>query len=774
GPTHLPAPSQHGSSCPVPLFPQKLLAKALYDNMAECPDELAFRKGDIVTVMDLNVPGSHGWWKCSLHGRQGLAPANRLHLLNLLQVEVQNPYQVPSMCRPSPSQTYEPMDRNYKVPFAHQLASRGLGPSPKSQSSQAHACSPLCEQMDGRGGSKAEHYDVPPQTRRVSHGAGSHKVPRSAEARLSLVPEKNTKQKLRVLIVFYGHHIDALPVAPPPREMPQDPSYDIPMSLVTDAEHKPACGGSSTLPSPRKSEWIYDVPVSPEKPAGDQGSYGTMPVKGPARPLYDTPPRAWPALPLYDVPKPSTSPKQSLDKEGPPCVIPQVGVYDILPSSRSLGTPACAVPPFAQEKPRYEGTGSSQRRRVPLPPVQKPRGKTDSVPAPTLAPGGPEQANDVKAERQGSPLARSRSSSPEPTREVTLSPEEASRQLSGLQEAVCQAVPRLMVFVSSRWRCREHLARHVDEIRAAAEDVADATARFLRFASDVRGNARRLTDANLQARLQRQLSILEDSGLILQQAVESLSASGWYLDALAQDVPPPTPDQLDRFVMVARTVPEDIRRLVSILNANSKLLFKQTPKEPDPPGGSSQTDTGSDRQGDQQIGDSGGEDSDYVHLQVGTKTEFEKQQRMEEESKKSKQVVTFMVAKTPLQTLSEHCRLYFGALQRAISAFASSLLEGQPPDSFIDRGKLVIMVGQKLVDTLRREAPGNPAANQDLLCKSTHLCALLKNLALATKDAALQFPNSAALQAALEVARDLAQHAQLYRASMDHSLSSTD
>uniref|UniRef100_A0A8C9WK54 Cas scaffold protein family member 4 n=1 Tax=Scleropages formosus TaxID=113540 RepID=A0A8C9WK54_SCLFO len=701
-------------------------------------NELAFRKGDIVTVMDLNVPGSHGWWKCSLHGRQGLAPANRLHLLNLLQVEVQNPYQVPSMCRPSPSQTYEPMDRNYKVPFAHQLASRGLGPSPKSQSSQGLEM-PISS-YKVRPSPHAEHYDVPPQTRRV---------------------------------------------------------YDIPMSLVTDAEHKPACGGSSTLPSPRKSEWIYDVPVSPEKPAGDQGSYGTMPVKGPARPLYDTPPRAWPALPLYDVPKPSTSPKQSLDKEGPPCVIPQVGVYDILPSSRSLGTPACAVPPFAQEKPRYEGTGSSQRRRVPLPPVQKPRGKTDSVPAPTLAPGGPEQANDVKAERQGSPLARSRSSSPEPTREVTLSPEEASRQLSGLQEAVCQAVPRLMVFVSSRWRCREHLARHVDEIRAAAEDVADATARFLRFASDVRGNARRLTDANLQARLQRQLSILEDSGLILQQAVESLSASGWYLDALAQDVPPPTPDQLDRFVMVARTVPEDIRRLVSILNANSKLLFKQTPKEPDPPGGSSQTDTGSDRQGDQQIGDSGGEDSDYVHLQVG-KQEVEAgryicrsmsngfgyahtshthfQNRLSHTGSRGTGAYPGTQGRkaggggdTPRtgrqSTLSEHCRLYFGALQRAISAFASSLLEGQPPDSFIDRGKLVIMVGQKLVDTLRREAPGNPAANQDLLCKSTHLCALLKNLALATKDAALQFPNSAALQAALEVARDLAQHAQLYRLS---------
>lgn len=58
------------------------LAKALYDNTAECPDELAFRKGDILTVMEQNVADTSGWWMCSLYGRQGLAPANRLRLLS--------------------------------------------------------------------------------------------------------------------------------------------------------------------------------------------------------------------------------------------------------------------------------------------------------------------------------------------------------------------------------------------------------------------------------------------------------------------------------------------------------------------------------------------------------------------------------------------------------------------------------------------------------------------------------------------------------------------
>ncbi|KAM6927022.1 breast cancer anti-estrogen resistance protein 1 [Lycodopsis pacificus] len=58
-----------------------VLAKALYDNVAESPDELSFRKGDIMTVLERDTQGLDGWWLCSLHGRQGIVPGNRLKLL---------------------------------------------------------------------------------------------------------------------------------------------------------------------------------------------------------------------------------------------------------------------------------------------------------------------------------------------------------------------------------------------------------------------------------------------------------------------------------------------------------------------------------------------------------------------------------------------------------------------------------------------------------------------------------------------------------------------
>lgn len=57
------------------------MAKALFDNTAESPEELAFRKGDILMVLKQEQTGGPGWWLCSLHGRQGIAPANRLRLL---------------------------------------------------------------------------------------------------------------------------------------------------------------------------------------------------------------------------------------------------------------------------------------------------------------------------------------------------------------------------------------------------------------------------------------------------------------------------------------------------------------------------------------------------------------------------------------------------------------------------------------------------------------------------------------------------------------------
>lgn len=116
--------------------------------------------------------------------------------------------------------------------------------------------------------------------------------------------------------------------------------------------------------------------------------------------------------------------------------------------------------------------------------------------------------------------------------------------------------------------------------------------------------------------------------------------------------------------------------------------------------------------------------------------------------------------------MSEHCRLYFGALHKAIGGFVGSLQDGQPPEKFISQSKLVIMVGQRLVDTLCKEAQ-REGSNHSLLCTSNHLCALLKQLAVATKKAALHFPDKQALQEAQEFAKELAQRAQHVRISLD-------
>lgn len=68
-------------TCLSLLLLQNVLAKALYDNVAESPDELSFRKGDIMTVLERDTQGLDGWWLCSLHGRQGIVPGNRLKIL---------------------------------------------------------------------------------------------------------------------------------------------------------------------------------------------------------------------------------------------------------------------------------------------------------------------------------------------------------------------------------------------------------------------------------------------------------------------------------------------------------------------------------------------------------------------------------------------------------------------------------------------------------------------------------------------------------------------
>ncbi|XP_026999807.2 cas scaffolding protein family member 4 isoform X1 [Tachysurus fulvidraco] len=746
---------------------ETILAKALYDNTAESPDELAFYKDDVVVVIEKTVEGSVGWWKCSLNGQEGLAPANRLRLLS----PSESIYQTP---RPAEaSLTYEAMEKGNKM-------------------------------VHGVFTPSTDMYAVPRLWRK-----GSLYTP--------LSPRPTLRQTLTIIqkrseVIDNSKSIASEIYAVPPTPS-KDPNYDIPVSSKSEP-HLKLVSNFNTLPNPRKCEQIYDVPVALEMPISVHGFYGTMPSKGAhsGKEVYDTPTScvrlaAVNAGCIYDIPKCREKTQQRTDsnlkEEGciydvPPSLNKREPILNVLTlpnqivtnpgNSENASKPIedrCKPGPM-HDLPRRQ---SSWGRQIMVSrELQERRAKTtENEVKNDIGVSVSENQRDSTVSNSSNTSSSSRSScdsmfgstSPEPLREVTLSPEEAAQRLLQLQETVCQAVPQLMDFVSSHWRSREHLGQHLQQIRAASEDVANSVTSFLNFVLDIRGNALRLTDSNLQARLQKQLSIVENSGLIVQNSVDALCGLGWPLDVLAQDPgQPQISDQLERFVMVARTLPEDMKRLVSIINANSKLLFRNSSKEPEMPKNTSlphviksigKNEPPLDKEWD----------DDYVHLQ--TKTEFEKLQQTEEKNdikldmnqhNEKKQVskpkpTSFDRTSQHKPLISDHCRLYFGATRKAIAVFVSSLEEQQPPEKFISHSKLVIMVGQRLIDTLYCEAQGREDS-QELLHKSNHLCALLKHLAVATKKAALHFPDKVAIKEAQDFAKELAQRAHQFRMFMEN------
>lgn len=426
------------------------------------------------------------------------------------------------------------------------------------------------------------------------------------------------------------------PGPPPPS---QDPNYDIPIPSATESRIK-MIDGYNTLPSPRKPEWIYDVPVGPEKQS--HGISDNLSCKSVSRQMYDTLPahrKESPPILLYDIPKPKSPDIQitpNVYNKQSSLKPTEESVY-VVPAKEELLIQGVTDQPNDQKPLECRGNSSNdfELQRVRLQRMRnflvcttfhgiQESGETalreDEQGRNQHLPAADNQRISTASSSSNSScdsLALS-SSSPELLREVTLSQDEACRKLLDLQESVCEAVPKLMDFVSSHWRCKGHLEKHLKEIKEAAELIVCSLTCFLNFALDVKGNARRLTDANLQTRLCKQLSIVEDSGVILQQTVSNLNAAKWPLNKLSQEPGKvQTPDQLERFVMVARTIPDDIKRLVSIINANGKLLFRTPQRDQesvnttDPPEKKCPDKT-------KQEGDLAEDDNDYVELQVST------------------------------------------------------------------------------------------------------------------------------------------------------------
>lgn len=797
---------------------KNLMAKALYDNMPESPEELAFRKGDILTVIEQNTGGLEGWWLCSLHGRQGIAPGNRLKLLIGPMFEAQSPAAAAQSAGSGGAQGI------YQVPPSLQ--------SPQQQSQSIYQVPP-----------GQDVYQVPPRSTLAADNAPSKVVtPTRVGQSYTFSPGQHNQQDLYDVPPSRSQGVYDIP---PGQMFPgarNQGVYDVPpsqMDLRTQGVYD----------VPPSSQGIYSVPPCRTNPALPEGNYDfPQPLKHKQEGIYDVPPPA--------LTKPTQSPQSHYDF--PPTMEPpgkhqhlngNEGIYDVPPSALHSGAgsqsdvydvPRGMQPPQQHRTSPADRDGSKGVYDIPAQDTRAVADVTDGV-------------NRLSFSSTGSTRSSMSTSSSSTGSEgrLLLDVDAAVQRLCRLQQAVEASVGTLHSMAASpHWRTFPFMERHANDVRTVLDRVRAALGDFVVFGRGAAANATALSDSSLHSKLRRQLARLEDSQQILLQIYQVLESCSWALNTLASAGKHHNKsDDLDRFVMVSRTVPDDAKQLASTIGSSAELLFRRThadgsssmgstPEEStvhpltspssdnDNYGGQTKpfpVPSGQDKDNmnnSEKCVKSWMEDYDYVHLQG--KEDFERQQKelLDKENiikqsqvqlgqeqinqfKKLEQDVIKPVenditqwishqhaGSTPapptttttttsdlpsapvcardrqlLGFYSEQCGQHFATLLGAVDAFFGCVGTGQPPRMFVAHSKFVILSAHKLVfigDTLSRQASAPEVANR-VMNSSNVLCDLLKTVVAATKTAALNYPNTAAIQEMVDRVTDLSHHAQQFK-----------
>uniref|UniRef100_A0A3B3ZRQ4 Breast cancer anti-estrogen resistance protein 1 n=1 Tax=Periophthalmus magnuspinnatus TaxID=409849 RepID=A0A3B3ZRQ4_9GOBI len=784
---------------------QNLMAKALYDNVPESPEELAFRKGDILTVIEQNTGGLEGWWLCSLHGRQGIAPGNRLKLLigpmfeapsplqsssqsslvqTLYQAPLQSPqqsvYQVPPRSALSvdntPNKVVTPSRVGQSYSFSPGQNLQDLYDVPPSRAQGVYDVPPghmLSSPYPGQSRSPGQSvYDVPPSQLEPWGGQGVYDIPPPAQGVYSVPPCRTT-----------SNHQEANYDFPQPMKSAKvEGVYDIPPPALTK-------------PTQISSQSVYDYPSPPSNPESSSSSHSFHNNNDEG--VYAVPPPALASSKsdIYDIPR------GQVPSRGSPS--DSKGIYDVPVQDSRVNDVTDGV-----NRLSFSSTGSTR----------------SSMSTSSSSTGG---------------VAEGR---------LVLDLDSALQRLYRLQQNVEVAVGNLHTMAASpHWRTVTFMERHANDVRTVLDRVRAAVADFVVFGRGATANATALSDCSLHSKLKRQLARLEDSQQIVIQIYQVLDQSGWAVSALAAStsVRHNKTDEVERFVMVSRTVPDDAKQLASTISTNAEVLFRRShtegsPDEMNPALSSPPSDNESyrnplsttnlqdkdNRNHSEQCVKSWMEDYDYVHLQG--KEDFERQQkalldkeniikqnqeqlgqeqinqfkRLEQEVSKpvendisqwiSQQRFCLTPNVTPKKTDSsssaspaaagpspqlcsrdkqllvfywDQCEQHLLTLLSAMDAFFSCVSSGQPPRIFVAHSKFVILSAHKLVfigDTLSRQVSTPELANR-VMNASNVLCDLLKTVVGATKMAAMSYPNTAAVQEMVDRVTQLSQHSQHFK-----------
>ncbi|CDQ94384.1 unnamed protein product [Oncorhynchus mykiss] len=337
------------------------------------------------------------------------------------------------------------------------------------------------------------------------------------------------------------------------------------------------------------SPQVYSVPPCWNTPALQEGNYDfPQPLKQHKQQegIYDVPP------PTFTKPSASLSPQSNYDFPpssqpiGPhhlqrPIANDNEGIYDVPPPSHQLSG---AVPRGdLYDIPRGMQQPPSQHRSTPQ---ERDRGKGQGIyDIPPALGDVTDGVNRLSFSSTGSTHSSMSTSSTSTVSSaegrLALDVDQAVQRLCRQQQAVEASVGALQSLASSpHWRTYPFMERHTNEVRTVLDRVRAALADFVVFGRGAAANATALSDPSLHSKLRRQLGRLEDSQQIILQTYQSLENCGWALNTVTISSASKhqiKSDDLDRFVMVSRTVPDDAKQLASSVGGNAELLFRRAP-----------------------------------------------------------------------------------------------------------------------------------------------------------------------------------------------------
>ncbi|XP_013404460.1 breast cancer anti-estrogen resistance protein 1-like isoform X1 [Lingula anatina] len=593
------------------------LAKALYDNIAETPEELAFRRGDVLTILEKDTNGLEGWWLCGLRGKQGIAPGNRLK--PLMGMQESSIYDAPpSQKGKEETQQQTQWNRRSwdvlpdKIVTPHKIGEVYVYDQPnkgyQDYDVPPSRYFPSAAGQDGSQDSEGNYsvpnsispeeptYSIPP-----SRGNDSlYSTPSSLPTSKRLSPERDVYDRPTNQGVSPNAMLDVYDRPNPSSNRSSTISMLSTGSTNCSSEASSAQqSGSARSSTDISYHDLYDIP--PHDPRGTMKKsnseplldiYDSPPSKKQGEQLqmeyndYDHPPPVEEGI--YSTPPPPKAVKGNLNKansilESERTSISVSKVKDLYDSStlkkeNSLEDIYATTPrntPVKQHKLQSQSVHDPNHVYDVPPQVTKDTETTSNV---TRLSRNSAECLDMQFARLSTGSDDSKGSGLDigsvTYEELPLDLDAAMELLLRLQQDVHKATTRLLSFVSSTWRTKEKLEPRIYDVKLACMGVKTSLQEFLDFAQGALANSAKVSDKTLAKKLHTQLTPLQGAMVSISAAMKNLDTLQWQVAKLVS-TEEASGDSLGQIVSSSKELSSDVRKLGSFIQGNSTLLFKR-------------------------------------------------------------------------------------------------------------------------------------------------------------------------------------------------------